>query len=628
MLLSLLLSGCAWLTDKELAHMRDKDGDQVPVWDDCDDDKASIGGKARRFEDLDGDKLGGAAIEACANEGVALADDCDDTDADVGGRVDWYPDADGDGYQGATPTPDCTAPGAGWTSVAGEDCDDADASVGEPSLRYTDADGDGHGDPETGLLRCPDVGTTPDAADCDDTDAGTYPGAPYDLCDGTDANCDGLQDVEASFRDYSLAGPGDTDAPVGLGASLAAGGMDGAGITLVAGAPDAGRVVLFTLERGYVQTTAQRFASIEGEGFGSAVALGDAFVDEVGASDLVVGAAGWAGGAGLVAIIDVPPGGGDLDASSARVTWEGTPGDRVGSAVTFVEGVPGFTSSFLVVGAPGASGGEGAAWILELSAAGMTGAHDMGDATYTFTAAGGGGDFELGTATGVYPHPEGGAFVMTTAPGFDGASGRTDAGAVFLSGYGGADVLSGAVPTWVGSRAGERAGTAVAAGDLTGDGVSELVVSAPEATWELNARAGVVYVLDGDEVIDDTGATDQELASALLVIGGDAEGRGLGRSLLVAEATEGAPDGTQYLLMGAHFGACEDFGAVYRWVPVDDGASGRHAAGEAQRRLAGDAGSGLGGALANGGPYGAGDLIWVSNPDEARVSAMTFSSER
>ncbi|MDO9280668.1 MAG: hypothetical protein Q7U06_02100, partial [Pseudomonadota bacterium] len=78
-------------------------------------------------------------------------------------------------------------------------------------------------------------------------------------------------------------------------------------------------------------------------------------------------------------------------------------------------------------------------------------------------------------------------------------------------------------------------------------------------------------------------------------------------------------------------GGAEDvgnFGAVYRWVPVADGASGRHAAGEAQRRLTGEVGDGLGSALVYGGPYGFGDLLWVGNPDAARVSAMTFSSER
>lgn len=629
MLLSLLLTGCAWLTDKELAALRDGDTDGVPAWEDCDDEDPTVDGT--QFEDLDGDGLGGAAAP-CPGPGVERAGDCDDTDATVLAPTDWYPDADGDGIRSIAPTSACDAPGAGWGPTPDEDCDDADATVGIPTQLYTDADGDGYGDPATGRRRCPGDGITDDDQDCDDTDAHVFPGAPADLCTGADANCDGQLDVDPSFRDFILAGPDDFEATPGLGGALASGEMDGAGAIVAAAAP--GAVVLHSLTRGHVQTTAQRFAAITGEGFGTALAVGDAFVDEAGAGDLVVGAGGWADDAGMVAIFDVPPGGGDLRASAARVTWEGAEaGDRVGAALTLVEGTPGddapsLDPSFLVVGAPGRGGGVGAAWILALDAAGMTGTHGIDDATFALTAEAGGAGFGLGTATAAYTHPDGGAFVLVTAPGFDGTAGRTDAGAVFLSGYGDADVLGGAVPAWVGSRADEGAGAAVTAGDLTGDGVPELVVAAPEATWELNERAGIVYVLDGAEVAADTGASDRELASALLIVGGDAPDRRLGRSLLVMEATEGAPDGTQYLLMGAQFGACEDFGAVYRWVPVAEGASGRHTAGEAQRRLTGTVGSGLGAALANGGPYGFGDLVWVGTPDESGVNGMTFSSER
>ncbi|MDP2306249.1 MAG: FG-GAP repeat protein [Pseudomonadota bacterium] len=630
MLLPLLLAGCAWLSEAELDKLRDGDADGVPSWTDCNDGDAAIGGPSPRFLDLDSDGLGGAAVDACPDQGAALAGDCDDTDSAVGLAVDWYPDADADGLLGSTATRSCAAPAAGWEATPGEDCDDEDASVGAPSTLYADADGDGHGDPATGLRRCPGGGLTANADDCDDTDAHAYPDAPQDICAGTDANCDGLFDVEESYRAFSLGGPDDLDAPPGLGTSLAYGALDGAGATLVAGAPDAGTVVLYALERGHTQTTAQRFASIQDEGFGTALAVGDAFVDEYGAGDVIVGAGGWAAGAGMVAIFDVPPGGGDLDASAARVTWEGTsPGDGVGSAMTFIEGVNGFHTSLLVVGGPGANAGKGVAWILDLTAGGMAGAYSMYDATFEITAEVGGADFGLGTATGAYPHPDGAVQVLSTAPGFDGSSGRADAGAVFMTGYGGADVLDGAAPTWVGSRSSERAGGAVAAGDLTGDGVPELIVSAPDATYQLHEGAGVVYVLDGADVLLNTGAVDQELASAMLIVGGDAPGRGLGRSLLVVEATQEAPeDQTQYLLMGAHFGDCEDFGAVYRWVPVADGTSGSHEATEAHHRLTGARGSGLGSALANGGPYGPYDMIWVGNPDEARVSAMTFSTER
>ncbi len=97
---------------------------------------------------------------------------------DVGTLVTVGGDLDGDGF---TPSQgDCADfdpsiyPGAADTPGDGidADCDDADG---------TDADGDGYL-----------AGT-----DCDDNDAGTFPGA-RDLCDGIDNDCDGAVDVSAA----------------------------------------------------------------------------------------------------------------------------------------------------------------------------------------------------------------------------------------------------------------------------------------------------------------------------------------------------------------------------------------------------------------------------------------------
>ena len=63
-----------------------------------------------------------------------------------------------------------------------EDCDglvdDADDSVAGQGTWYTDADGDTYGDGAAPVVACDQpAGTVPDAADCDDTQAGTNPGA-------------------------------------------------------------------------------------------------------------------------------------------------------------------------------------------------------------------------------------------------------------------------------------------------------------------------------------------------------------------------------------------------------------------------------------------------------------------
>ncbi|MCB9669569.1 MAG: hypothetical protein H6734_08875 [Alphaproteobacteria bacterium] len=156
------------------------------------------------FEDLDGDGLGGAAVEVCDPTGFATAGgDCDDSDPTVGLGAAWYADCDHDGYLGAEPFLACDRPAAdalvtsicGLTGVSATpptavllDCDDGssavrpfrsdvcngvdddcDGRVDEGHTAWLDADGDGlgAGDPVAG---CPDGVTFVDNAldGCDD----------------------------------------------------------------------------------------------------------------------------------------------------------------------------------------------------------------------------------------------------------------------------------------------------------------------------------------------------------------------------------------------------------------------------------------------------------------------------
>jgi hypothetical protein len=164
-----------------------------------------------------------AGVEVC-NE---LDDDCDgavDPDSSAGAPA-WYADADGDSYGDAAATriacdapagyladaTDCddaapgTHPGATEQCDAAdtdEDCDgnadDADPGADAASMTawYTDGDDDGYGDPASEVLLCDALpGWIADAGDCDDDDAAVSP-AGAEVCDAADADedCDGAAD--------------------------------------------------------------------------------------------------------------------------------------------------------------------------------------------------------------------------------------------------------------------------------------------------------------------------------------------------------------------------------------------------------------------------------------------------
>jgi hypothetical protein len=215
--------------------------------DDCDGevDEEAADGDAY-YADRDGDGYGDPerATRACEPPSGHVEDpaDCDDGDAtvfpgadercdgvddDCDGAVDeqavdapsWYRDGDGDGFGDPTvSTEACSAP-AGMVADA-SDCDDGDAGVFpgaeehcdevdedcdgdvdeaavDASTWYADADGDGFGDAAAITTSCEaPSGYGSDDRDCDDGDAGVYPGAD-ERCDGVDEDCDGDVDEAA-----------------------------------------------------------------------------------------------------------------------------------------------------------------------------------------------------------------------------------------------------------------------------------------------------------------------------------------------------------------------------------------------------------------------------------------------
>ena len=175
-------------------------------------------------DDADAAQFPGAS-ELCNGED----DDCDGTvdEDDALDVLTWYADADADGYgDPAAPELDCSAPLGHVAAELATDCDDADSTVhpgasealadGVDSdcdgleLCYQDGDGDGFGSSGTmssSDLSCSGSGVSTSSIDCDDSDAGVYPGAPDAVADGVDSDCDGL---ESCYQDSDGDGFGGT----------------------------------------------------------------------------------------------------------------------------------------------------------------------------------------------------------------------------------------------------------------------------------------------------------------------------------------------------------------------------------------------------------------------------------
>jgi uncharacterized protein (TIGR03382 family) len=169
---------------------------------------------------------------------------CDTVDNDCNGlpddnvvTSDWWPDSDNDGWgdASASPTANCLAPAGTVDNSA--DCNDADSSVNPNAIEvcdgidqdcdalvdedatdalfwYEDIDGDGQGNTSVAIIDCVQPpGYAAIDGDCDDTDPGTYNGAP-ERCDGIDNDCDGLIDdgvvVQTWYTDADGDGFGDT----------------------------------------------------------------------------------------------------------------------------------------------------------------------------------------------------------------------------------------------------------------------------------------------------------------------------------------------------------------------------------------------------------------------------------
>ena len=554
----------------------DDSGGERPTDSDCE--------LATFYVDADGDGYGsGETVEACATGPgvVALSGDCADDDAavnpdaeeDCSNAIDddcdgtaqkgstWYADTDGDGFGDVDASIDaCDAPD-GFVADA-TDCDDANADVhpgaDERCDNTIDDDCDGKkilGDDLDGDGHVAD--TCPGGDDCDDGNAAIHAGAA-EVCENTvDENCDGL-DAPCSFSgDYDLGKAGAdiesdlTRYDAGRLVETADATGDGVEDLLVAtlsGDGGWGGGYLLpgpVLGAGTFEDLAFRFSSNSvTSGAGRSMAMGD--IDDDGISDVAFGAAYTSSSNGEYIVLGPVTADVALSDADVKLTVDEYIYCGHGSDLADVDG-DGIDDA--VIGAYGddASGYDSGTVFLTYGP--VTADVDLrADADVTIA-----GEDEYDSAgrqlrAGRDVDGDGiGDFVVSAI--FD-STGGPSAGAVFVVyGPGDIDSLADADGKLVGSIAGGVVGSALAMGDIDGDGLADVATS--QATG-----AGTVYVAPGPA----SGVVD--LAAGDLVIEGDTTDQMLGAGLAAGDVDG---DGDDDLLIGApgESSVASDAGAAF-----------------------------------------------------------------
>jgi len=468
------------------------------------------------------------APEICDNN---TDENCDGVTDNAPNAVLWYQDADQDGYGNKAITKLACAKPNGFVSDK-TDCDDMNPLVhpnatelcgdnidndcngktdtdAPLTIWYKDADQDGYGDKTLTTQTCSQpIGFVENAADCDDTDPNIHPGAQEICNNGVDDNCDG------SVNQCVLSG---TNSAKGA-------------ITKIYGNAD--KLAIDTMV----------FSDVNGDGF----------------DDLLVGAKNDSGAAPLAGAVylffgPIPTGTFLLDQASAKWTGENQ-GDQAGFSLSSGD-VNGDGKDDILIGAP-THGQKGCVYLLLGSANLKSGSlsqanakwigenqdNQAGSSLSTGDANGDGKDDILIGAPGdpqgiVYlifgsANPKSGSLSQANAK-WDGVLAKDQAGMVVnlegdVNGDGKKDILitaqetndasngpgsiylifGSANPTsgslsqantkWVGEVNSDKAGYALATGDLNGDGKDDILISAPgNTTKKIGVNTGAVYLIYG-----------------------------------------------------------------------------------------------------------------------------------
>ncbi|MFH1464392.1 MAG: MopE-related protein, partial [Pseudomonadota bacterium] len=518
--------------------------------------------------------------------------DCDD-DLDDHVSVDWYRDADVDGWgDTAAVVNDCVQP-SGYVAVDG-DCEDSDPALfpgaPDPPCDGIDQDCDGVGETECDLAL---AGATWEGVVANDQAGGAVAGVG-------DVNGDGLDDVLVGASGAPSAGSATgtaylvegrmVQADASLGTSDAfllgdasydhagqavagAGDVDGDGLAdMLVGAPDAnlfatggGEACLFFGAAHVTDTTmAAAQACFAGpaahDGAGTAVA-GAGDVDGDGLGDLLVGAPGAdmaasAAGEACLFLGRASLASASLARADACYLGEAL-ADEAGGVLAGGGDADGDGLDDLLIGASlYGTANLGAAYLVLGSTAPTGGSLADADARWVGEAR---SDY-AGSALAWAGDVDGDGLddALVGAPMSDAAGG--DAGAVYLllgASPRGDRSLADADARLLGAAAGEKAGSALAGGaDHDGDGLDDLLIGAPYASWS-SAGDGVVYLVLGDAVL-----ATASLSDASVTLQANPGGR-LGAAVAWAGDVDG--DGAPDILCGAPYDSASDryAGAAY-----------------------------------------------------------------